>query len=65
MPTGYSGTPLAKKLGLVPGIRAWFQDLPDSVRSEIGDIGFDEQRTASAGLHYAHLFITETRRSRT
>lgn len=59
MPTGYSGTPLAKKLGLAPGMRAWFQNLPDSVRAEICDAGFDEQGAASAGLQYAHIFVTE------
>lgn len=35
MTAGYSGTPLAQKLGLKPGMRAWFQGMPDSVRSEI------------------------------
>jgi hypothetical protein len=35
MTTGYSGTPLAKKLGLKAGQRAWFCDMPDSVRAEI------------------------------
>jgi len=59
MPAGYSGTPLAKKLGLKAGMRAWFQNMPDSVRLEIGDAGFDEQGAASAGLHYAHIFVTE------
>lgn len=58
MPTGYSGTPLAKKLGLVPGIRAWFQNMPDNVRAEIGDVGVDEQAAASAGLQCAHIFVT-------
>ena len=61
MPAGYSGTPLASKLGLVPGIRAWFRDLPASVRAEIDPeaIGVDEQATASAGLQYAHIFVSE------
>lgn len=59
MPTGYSGTPLAKKLGLVPGIRVWFSGMPDSVRAEIGDAGFDEQLAASAGLQCAHIFVTQ------
>ena len=35
MTTGYSGTPLAKKLGLQPGMRAWSLDMPGSVRAEI------------------------------
>jgi hypothetical protein len=56
---GYSGTPLAKKLGLVPGIRAWFHDMPASVRAEIADAQADEQPSASAGLQAAHIFVTE------
>lgn len=35
MTTGYSGTPLAKKLGLRPDMRVWFQGMPESVRAEI------------------------------
>lgn len=60
MPTGYSGTPLARKLGLVPGIRAWFCDMPASVRAEIDPdgIGVNEQAAASAGLQCAHIFVT-------
>lgn len=33
--TGYSATPLAQKLGLKPGMRAWFLNMPDSVRAEV------------------------------
>jgi hypothetical protein len=32
---GYSGTPLPKKLGLKPGIKVYFYDLPDSIRQEL------------------------------
>ena len=39
MTSGYSGTPLAKKLGLKPGQRTWFADMPDSVRAEIARDG--------------------------
>lgn len=35
MPTGYSGTPLAKKLGLKEGGALWARDMPESVRAEI------------------------------
>ena len=35
MTAGYSGTPLSQKLGLKPGMRAWFLDMPDAVRAEI------------------------------
>ncbi len=61
MTAGYSGTPLAKKLGLVPGIRAWFHNMPDSVRDEIDPVGLniDEQASASDGLQCAHIFVTE------
>ena len=30
--TGYSGTPLAKKLSLKDGMRVWFDGMPDSVQ---------------------------------
>ena len=33
--SGYSSTPLVQKLGLKPGMRAWFDAMPDSVRGEI------------------------------
>ena len=57
---GYSGTPLAKKLGLKPGTRAWFLDMPDSVRAEIDveNLGLSEQAAPSAGIEAAHIFVT-------
>ena len=59
-PAGYSGTPLAKKLGLKPGMRAWFLDMPDSVRAEIGcdTLSLSEQTAPSAGIEAAHIFVT-------
>ncbi len=61
MTEGYSGTPLAEKLGLKRGMRCWFHNMPDSVRSEIDPErqGIEEQRAASEGLQCAHLFVTE------
>ena len=61
MTAGYSGTPLAKKLGLKPGMRAWFHDMPGSVRAEIDPqaVGVSEQDAASAGLDYAHVFTAD------
>ncbi len=61
MADGYSGTPLAQKLGLKPGIRAWFHNMPDSVRAEIDPEGLsiEEQASASDGLQHAHLFVTD------
>ena len=60
MPTGYSGTPLAKKLGLKPGQRAWFADMPDSVRAEIDpeEIGLILLDEPEAGMDAAHIFVT-------
>jgi hypothetical protein len=60
MPAGYSGTPLAKKLGLKPGMRAWFRDMPDSVRAEVDPVGLglSEQTAPSAGIEAAHIFVT-------
>ena len=58
---GYSGTPLAKKLSLAPGMRAWFHAMPDSVRAEIDPaaIGVVEVDAPVLGLDAAHLFVTD------
>lgn len=60
-PAGYSGTPLAKKLSLAPGMSAWFHAMPDSVRAEIDPaaIGVVEVDAPIEGLDAAHLFVTE------
>lgn len=64
MTAGYSGTPLAQKLGLKPGIRAWFDNMPESVRAEIDPEGLrvEELEVATEGLQAAHLFVTERAR---
>jgi hypothetical protein len=61
MTAGYSGTPLADKLGLKRGMRCWFHNMPDSVRADIDPEGaeVEEQPSASDGLQCAHLFVTE------
>ena len=41
MTTGYSGTPLARKLSLKPGMRVWWNNMPDAVRDEIERVGLD------------------------
>ena len=56
---GYSGTPLARKLSLKPGLTAWIHAMPDSVRAEIGDVGLEEQPSPILGLDAAHIFVTE------
>lgn len=60
MTAGYSSTPLAQKLGLKPGMRAWFLDMPDTVRAEIDadGLGLSLQTAPSAGMEAAHIFVT-------
>ena len=58
MPAGYSGTPLAAKLSLKPGLRAWFEDMPESVEAEIGDPGIVRLEAAEAPIDAAHIFVT-------
>jgi hypothetical protein len=59
MSAGYSGTPLAKKLSLKPGLRAWFDAMPASVRAEIGDMGMVELAGPEAPIDAAHIFVTD------
>ena len=59
MPAGYSGTPLAAKLGLKPGQRVWRDAMPASVAAEIGDSGAVLLDTPTAPLDVAHIFKTD------
>jgi hypothetical protein len=61
MSAGYSGTPLAKKLGVRDRQRTWHLAMPATVFDEILAGGVMPQivRTPSAGLEMAHLFMTE------
>lgn len=61
MPTGYSGTPLAKKLSLKDGMTVWFDEMPDNVRAEIDDYGLSlfEKAVPVPGLNAAHVFVKE------
>ena len=60
MPTGYSGTPLAKKLSLKDGMRVWWDSMPDSVRAEIdgSGIALKHRSTPVGPLDEAHVFTT-------
>jgi len=58
MPAGYSGTPLAKKLSLKPGLRSWFDGMPQSVREEIGDQGLELLERPEAPIDAALIFVT-------
>jgi hypothetical protein len=59
--TGYSGTPLAKKLSLKAGQRAWFEGMPEGVRAEIGPeaVGIELLAAAKSPIDAAHVFVTE------
>jgi len=61
MASGYSGTPLAKKLSLKDGMRVWWDGMPASVREEIAAEGLQLQRldTPEPPIDAAHVFVTE------
>lgn len=60
MPSGYSGTPLAQKLGVKTGQRTWRSKMPASVADEIEQAGIAPALigTPKAGLEMAHIFVT-------
>ena len=60
MPSGYSGTPLAKKLSLKDGMRVWSDGMPDNIREEIAAAGIvlSEEAVSTPGIHAAHIFVT-------
>ena len=60
MPSGYSGTPLAKKLSLKEGMRVWWSGMPDSVREEIAAEGLqlDLLHSPEPPIDAAHIFAT-------
>src|SRR4051812_11262655 len=60
MPSGYSGTPLAKKLSLKDGMRVWRDGMPQSVATEIAEEGlqFELLDAPEAPIDAAHIFVT-------
>jgi hypothetical protein len=60
MPAGYSGTPLAKKLGVKDGQLTWRFAMPPGVAAEISQSGVSPTllNTPQPGLEMAHLFVT-------
>ena len=60
MTAGYSGTPLAKKLGLKPDMRAWSLNMPGHVRTEIerGTPDVDWLSQPEPPVDFAHIFVT-------
>jgi hypothetical protein len=63
MAAGYSGTPLARKLGVKDGQRTWHSKMPESVLAEIlvGRVRPEIAKAPRAGLEMAHVFVTERR----
>jgi hypothetical protein len=55
---GYSGTPLARKLGLKPGLRTWWDGMPATVAAEIGETGIVALSAPTAPIEAAHIFVT-------
>lgn len=60
MASGYSGTPLAKKLSLRDGQRVWFSGMPESVADEIDEYALDLTFVAdpAQGIDAAHVFVS-------
>jgi hypothetical protein len=60
MTVGYSRTPLAQKLGLKPGLRSWFLNMPDSVRAEIerDALPIETLELPEPPVDLAHIFVT-------
>lgn len=61
MASGYSGTPLAKKLSLRDGLRVWFDAMPETVADEIDEYALALTFVAdpAEGVDAAHVFVTE------
>lgn len=56
---GYSGTPLARKLGLKPGAPLWAAGMPDAVRAELdAQVGPRYLARPTKALAAAHIFHT-------
>lgn len=60
MPSGYSSTPLAKKLNLRDGQRCWFHAMPESVQDEIDEYALELTFVGdpAEGVDAAHVFTT-------
>jgi hypothetical protein len=63
MTTGYSGTPLARKLGVKDDQRTWRHEMPHTVAEEIARSGVMPTllNSPTSGLQMAHIFVTRRR----
>jgi hypothetical protein len=61
MTSGYSGTPLARKLSLRDGMRVWWDGIPDAVREEIGreSLALEILDSPEPPIDAAHIFVTD------
>jgi hypothetical protein len=61
MTSGYSGTPLAKKLSLKDGMRVWWDGMPESVADDIAAEGLRLQLLDAPAepIDAAHVFVTQ------
>ncbi len=57
--SGYSGTPLARKLGLKDGMRAEFVDMPANVAAAIAEYGAATLLPGDQPPDFVHIFQTE------
>jgi hypothetical protein len=59
--SGYSGTPLAKKLSLKDGMRTWWDEMPPHVRHEIEASGLVLTHLVwpETPIDAAHIFVTD------
>jgi hypothetical protein len=65
MPAGYSGTPLARKLGVKAGLDVFALGMPSSVRAEIETEAKPRWvKAPRQGLAAAHVFATEAAKLR-
>ena len=60
MPAGYSGTSLAKKLGVEDDQRSWRHEMPHSIAEEIARSGASPRllKSPRSELQMAHIFVT-------
>jgi hypothetical protein len=60
--TGYSGTPLAKKLGFKSPLKVWVVNAPREYKSWLGDLPADVMLVTKAikPIQAAHVFTTES-----
>ncbi len=54
---GYSGTPLPKKLGIKPGFRIAFHEMPVEVKAELNDALADCAQDGKSPLDFAMVFV--------